>query len=275
MAIKTIALCFTDAAQAETLIRAGAALAREKGAHLLGLHVMPDPQIYPAVSSHMTGEVLSQLRDRQRDAAREVQAVFDARVAAEGVAGEWRCLGAKYITPAERMVESVRVADMVMVGRPDGDCTGHGEAEIIRASGRPVLVIPPGWEPAPLGRAAVIGWSETREAARAAHDAVDLLEKGAEVTLLGVAKLPDRDAHHYPAQDMATMLSRHGLRARVVHREAGSSKISEILEREAFQTGAGLIVTGAFGHSRAYDFVLGTVTWSLLRNARRPVLFSK
>ncbi|SDF25004.1 universal stress protein [Limimaricola pyoseonensis] len=275
MTIRTIALCFTDATRAETLARAGAALAREKGAHLLGLYVMPDPQIYPAVSLHMTGEILSQIRDRQRDTAREVQAVFEARVAAEGVAGEWRGLEAKYITPAERMVESVRAADLVMLERPEGDRTGRGEEEIIRASGRPVLMIPPGWEPAPLGRSAVIGWSETREAARAAHDAIDLLDEGAEVTLLSVAMLPDRDAHHYPAQDMATMLSRHGLSATVVHRDAGSSKISEILEREAFRTGAGLIVTGAFGHSRAYDFVLGTVTWSLLRGAKRPVLFSK
>ncbi|EYD72823.1 universal stress protein [Limimaricola hongkongensis] len=275
MTIRTIALCFTDPAQAETLAQAGAALAREKGAHLLGLYVLPDPQIYPAVSLHITGEILSQIRDRQRAAALEVQARFEARLDAEGVVGEWRCLEAKYIPPVERMVESVRAADLVMVGRPDGDRAGHGEEEIIRASGRPVLMIPPGWEPAPLGRAAVIGWSETREAARAAHDAVDLLEDGAEVTLLSIAKQPENDEHHYPAQDMATMLSRHGLSATVVHRAAGQSKISEILEREAFRTGAGVIVTGAFGHSRAYDFVLGTVTWSLLRGAKRPVLFSK
>ncbi|WP_341211442.1 universal stress protein [uncultured Limimaricola sp.] len=57
--------------------------------------------------------------------------------------------------------------------------------------------------------------------------------------------------------------------------DGGSSKISGIIEREAFQTGAPLIVTGAFGHSRVYDFVRGAMTWSLLRNAKWPVRFSK
>ena len=36
-----------------------------------------------------------------------------------------------------------------------------------------------------------------------------------------------------------------------------------------------MIVTGAFGHSRAYDFVIGATTYALLRDAKLPVLFSK
>ena len=44
---------------------------------------------------------------------------------------------------------------------------------------------------------------------------------------------------------------------------------------EAFESGADMIVTGAFGHSRVYDFVIGAVTRDLLHNAELPVLYSK
>jgi nucleotide-binding universal stress UspA family protein len=36
-----------------------------------------------------------------------------------------------------------------------------------------------------------------------------------------------------------------------------------------------MLATGAFGHSRAYDFVIGAATRALLNDAKLPVLFSK
>ena len=36
-----------------------------------------------------------------------------------------------------------------------------------------------------------------------------------------------------------------------------------------------MIVTGAFGHSQAYDFVIGATSYELLRDHKVPVLFSK
>ena len=41
------------------------------------------------------------------------------------------------------------------------------------------------------------------------------------------------------------------------------------------ERGADLIVTGAFGHSRLYDFVIGAVTLDLMKDAECPVLFSR
>ena len=74
---------------------------------------------------------------------------------------------------------------------------------------------------------------------------------------------------------MAAALDRHGFKAEVVQRSKSSAKVTEILEREALERGADLIVTGAFGHSRIYDFVIGAVTLDLMRTAKVPVLFSR
>ena len=65
-----------------------------------------------------------------------------------------------------------------------------------------------------------------------------------------------------------------GLQVEVVHRTPGGNSIAECLLQEAFERGADMIVTGAFGHSRLFDFAIGAVTLELMRKADRPVLFS-
>ncbi len=275
MTCKTIALCFTDVESAETLSRAGAALARRQDAHLIGLHVMPDPMVYPSASIYLTGDVLAGIKSGQQEISAEIEKVFRANTAREGLSVEWRSLEARLLTVSERLVESARAADIIMISRPESDLRGHVHEELIRLAGRPVLMIPMGHEATEFGTSAIVGWSATREATRAAHDARILLDKGANVVVLSVGKEAGGDGYDYPANEMAAMFSRHGMAATVTHRSQGDHKISEILEREAFETGAQFIATGAFGHSRAFDFVLGAVSRDLLRGAKRPVLFSK
>ena len=112
MTCRTIALCFTDTASAPTLARAGAALARHHGAHLLGLHVLPDPVVHASISMYVTGEILNQIRARQRDTALEIETAFKKAAEAEGATPEWRCLEARLATIGERLCESARAADL-------------------------------------------------------------------------------------------------------------------------------------------------------------------
>ena len=62
--------------------------------------------------------------------------------------------------------------------------------------------------------------------------------------------------------------------AEVVESLAKDVTVGDILLNEAFERGAELIVTGAFGHSRIYDFVIGATTTRLLESMTAPVLFS-
>ncbi|MBT8412810.1 MAG: universal stress protein, partial [Boseongicola sp.] len=57
-------------------------------------------------------------------------------------------------------------------------------------------------------------------------------------------------------------------------RDRAGAEVAEVLMKQAFEQGADMIVTGAFGHSRVYDFVIGAVTHNLLKDAKLPVLFS-
>ena len=77
------------------------------------------------------------------------------------------------------------------------------------------------------------------------------------------------------SNDLAAALSRHGARMTVTHRAHGGRSVADVLLHEAAEIGADLVVTGAFGHSRAYDFVIGAATRELLGSAPLPVLYSK
>ena len=70
---------------------------------------------------------------------------------------------------------------------------------------------------------------------------------------------------------MALYLARHGVRVDVV-KENTTAPIGEALIGMARNYSAGLLVSGAFGHSRYREAVLGGVTRVLLERSPLPVL---
>jgi nucleotide-binding universal stress UspA family protein len=125
------------------------------------------------------------------------------------------------------------------------------------------------------GRPVLAGWSVTREAARAADDALPPMED-ARVAILRVIGVPGEMADT-GSNDLAAAPSRHRARVAVTvtHRDRSPGSVGEMLPREADGIGAGPIVAGAFGHSRAYDVVIGAASRELLAPAPLPVLCSK
>lgn len=146
---------------------------------------------------------------------------------------------------------------------------------MIRDSGRPVVVVPLGYDGPEIGENILLGWSDTREATRAAHDLLIVANDGAALTVLRASSSAKDLIRDSDGIDLAEMLSRHGLKPTLEHRDLVSESVAAVLSKVAFEKGADLIVTGALGHSRAYDFVLGATTHALLRDAKLPVLFSK
>ncbi|ETW12807.1 UspA domain-containing protein [Roseivivax marinus] len=277
MTLRTLAAVFTTVETPDRLAREAAALARRLDAHLLGITVTSDPRYYPTLDGYMATEVLAEIDRRQERKAETIHEVFEAAVKAEDVRGEWRVARAGMQTVAERILESGRGSDMLVMTRPESYVhqLDDIQEQVIRGLGRPVLMLPHGATLENVCKRAMIGWSPTREAARAAFDALMLLEPGAEVTLLNVGATSAHDLADGPMNDLAVGLTRHGVSVNVVHREPGARHIGQVILDEAREVGAGFIATGAFGHSRAYDFVIGAVTRELLTESALPVMFSK
>lgn len=279
MNYKTILVCLTTEQNAERLTKSACLLARKSGAHLIGLHTLQSPQIYPGVIASLPSSAVDAFSAGQREQAERIEAIFNRLTKPEDFVAEWRLVKASSTNAADRLVEHAHCADLVIMGQPDAehDRLDQSDAQeaVIKQSGRPVLVIPYIGEFETIGKHALIGWSATREASRAIHDAIPLLSDGGSATILWVSKSTERAAYlESTSHAMASCLNRHGIAATTAHWENSQISIGDALLNESFERGADVIVTGAFGHSKFYDFVIGATTTHLIEHMTVPILFS-
>ncbi|NNK77234.1 MAG: universal stress protein [Litoreibacter sp.] len=279
MGLKTILVCLTTTNNAEALMKVASGLARKHNAHLIGIHVMEALLVYPGIAMHMPDPAFAKYNASQREEAEAIEKVFRKYTDNEDFVGEWRMLKSESASACDRMIESARASDLVILSQEDREGErvdqAHIQARVIRESGRPVLMVPTGFDGDEIASKIVVGWSATREATRAAHDVLEVAQPGSEIFILRAQSHTKDDLEDFTANEMAEMYDRHGLKATIIHRDTDGQRVGHILNKEAFEQGADLIVTGAFGHSRTYDFVIGAATRDLLSYAEVPVLFSK
>jgi len=137
-----------------------------------------------------------------------------------------------------------------------------------------VLSVPAIYLGEPIADSIVVGWDGSVPALRAIDGALPLLARARTVRLALIN--PERETGLHgddPGADMALYLARHGVPVDVLV-ERTESPAGEALLRIAQENQAGLLVTGAFGHSRYREIVLGGVTRILLERSRLPVLFA-
>ncbi|KDP95339.1 hypothetical protein ER13_03415 [Brevundimonas sp. EAKA] len=184
------------------------------------------------------------------------------RALAEGLAVDWR---GRIGWPAYVLIEHARLADLiVMPGRIPRPPYGRSNpVDIIMSAGRPVLIVPSSAGPA-LGRPALVAWKDTRESRRAVAGAVPLLKQASGVRLAQVCAGEDRGDAQAALVEVATFLARHGIEVDIEILSAEDAAAGNRLLDHAKETGCGLLVAGAYGHSRLREWVLGGVTRSLL-----------
>ena len=278
MAMKTLLACLMNRENADAVLACAVPLARAHGAHLVGLHTVEALLVYPGIAIHVPDATFGAFNESQKKESNAIEAIFRKHTENEDFPSEWRLVKAEATSAASRMIESAHAADLVIMPQEDNSVSrgdqSHAQVSVIRESGRPVIVVPTNYEGPELGHKIVLGWSDTREATRAAHDALLVAREGSTIDILRVDGHTSDELTDFDAINLAAMFDRHGLQAETAHRDRGRHEIAEILMNHAFEKGADMMVTGAFGHTRIYDFVIGAVTHTLLRDAKLPVLFS-
>jgi nucleotide-binding universal stress UspA family protein len=251
-------------------------LAERFGAHVIGITAGEfSPPLY-----FTTGEQAQKLLDEGQAAIRnrvaEVEAQFRAAMQNRAAAVEWRCAED---FPTRFIVQQARAADIIVVGEDGRDALSDpfmqaNPSDLVMQTGRPLLVVPDTSSWLDL-RSVLIAWKDTPEARRATADALPILRKAKDVT---VAEIIEDDVNRPAAlsgvKDVVGWLSRHGVLASgQVPDECGHAAAQ--LERIASEVGAGLIVAGAYGHSRLREWVLGGVTKRLVNPSNRCSLLSR
>ena len=256
-----------------------AVLARALGAHVAGLYVVPAVQVYPSVGFEAAPQVFDGNRTYFKDAAAQVRAAFEAAMNAEAVPFSFHGVESQTPLIADDTVAQGRSADVLVVSATNPDATTGVERDfveqVILGAGRPVIVLPVTGDVRLSLDEVIVGWDGGREAARAAFDAMPLLKAAKKVRI--VRADPQKDPAlrgTVPGADLAEALARHGVKAETEGFPTDGSDAGQALLRCANDSGAGLIVMGAYGHSRLTEFIFGGATRAVLGKLNRPVLMS-
>lgn len=140
----------------------------------------------------------------------------------------------------------------------------------------PVLLVPEGTKPDLSPKTVMVAWNARLEASSALHKAMELVLRAADVRVVLVD--PDATqsaAGEEPGADVAAYLARHGVRATVDVLASGGREPGDVLQQHARDCGAGLIVMGAYGHSRLRERVFGGTTQWMIENPAVPVLMAR
>jgi len=253
-------------------------LAQEHGARLTAVFIQPEPAVtQPEMFARGQGilNVIEDHRAQLEEIEADGRALFDKIARRHAIRSEWRSVS--YLSSDVGV--HAHYADLVVAVRPDpeGQTTGPpGLVEsLVLTSGRPIIVLPPRGTASRVRRI-LVGWNARREAVRAVADALPLLARAEVVEVLVID--PERHSAGHgqePGADIARHLARHGAQVEVRRLSSGGEEVGRVLLSQAAAFGADLVVMGAYGHSHLSEWVFGSVTRTVLREAGLPVLMSR
>jgi nucleotide-binding universal stress UspA family protein len=277
---KDLLVPLTGAAGDADAIRVALALAAKMNAHVAFLEMVNLPMLTAGPWGLPADENLVDTYRELRARGARNAADLKARLAGESVSTEVRLVESLYHEPHRVAAHVAHYADIAVLAV--GTRTA-GDAEITHAyvgsllvdSGRPLIAVPPDCKATMPPQRIVAAWKPTSEAARAFHDALPFFLGADMVDILVIdPAIGERGHGEQPGADIATHLTRHGVRVNVVVAPAGGDSVSSAINRHAAARGADMIVAGGYGHSRFREWALGGATRELLESAKLPILFS-
>ncbi len=269
-------------------LRAGHVIAKAGGGHVLALHAIADPLKTTPLMVDVGVAIAEVVAAAERHAEKrraDASSSFDSWVKESGVtlssqparpamvSAEFR---AEKGQETELLARHGRLTDLIVIVRPEAeqalDLVAIAVEDALFSTGRPVLLVPAKASAAHLEQmlsgALIISWNGTIESSRAIHAAIPLLQRRPRVRVVAVKEGPDAVQS---AAELTHYLAWHGIAASVGEAsEAGT--IAERLLSAAREVDAGLLVMGAYSHSRLRHLVLGGVTSHMIDAANLPVL---
>jgi hypothetical protein len=241
----------TAGAPDDALLRfAGDAASQLKAARVIGISARQPLEIYASPDAYVPAELiegdLKQIDKELKAAEKAFHVALDGRVKAL----EWRSTTVTFGTIADYVAQQMRAADLLITGVGNGgsmfdDSRRVDLADLVLRVGKPVLVVGSGVEKLDL-RSVVLCWKDTREARRAAKDALPILKLAGRVTVVELAAKDDLDEARVRTEDVTSWLTSHGIKASACAVGAVGEDPTEI-ETIAKQLGACL---WAYPHTR-------------------------
>lgn len=276
MSYKDIVVQIADGPDCATRLKVALDLATLHGAHVTGLYVEPPLPMSAFPEIPVPLEVIEAQEAAAAQRLTALEQLFQHATGQAGVSAEWRVSHADSVTALN---VNARYADLLVTGYSEQDSVSWFDMaatkHIALESGRPVLIVPCQATVTTLGERIVVAWNGSREAVRAVHDALPLLQRASFVQVVVINPSVGYGEHGaVPGADICLHLARHGVQAEAYVGHADGHAIGAALHTQASAVGADLVVMGAYGHSRFRELVLGGVTRHLLQHLQVPMLMA-
>ncbi|MER8922324.1 MULTISPECIES: universal stress protein [unclassified Mesorhizobium] len=277
MRFKTIVAILQNEQDAERVLDCAIPLADRFESHLIGIHAEALPVPYTSATGFPDTEFLQVSADMNRERAEKLQTLFVRRIENSGLSFEWRSLESFSGDSALTGISSVRAADLIIAAqRETGGDTSADVDTLVYDAGRPVLVVPHEGPLVTTFKHVLLAWNGSKEAARAAFDALPFIIE-AEKTDILVIDPPDTldDNPEAAGAEIAAALSRHGATVSVSVQKSGNASVDDVIQTRIAETGADLLVLGAYSHSWLRQLLFGGVTRTVLRSVPVAAFLSR
>ena len=294
--MKTILVPIPDTVGTTAAIEIAVMVAKAVEGHVEGLYIeTPAPitlrterlggyeatrEVGLASAAQRAQEEAARAAEARERAAEQARAEFQRACAAHGASvcprdafdtvpsGSWHQTQGSYASAVTARAPSY---DLMVVPNPSTTTPARAIAEqTLLETGRPVLLSPARPEPDPSS-SAMIAWSPSLQAWRAVAAAVPLMATARRVEIVSVDQ--DETAIAESRADVIRYLGWHGITATARQVKAPSRNIGDTLLHEASEAGIGMLVMGAYSHSRVRELLLGGVTRHVLSNVAVTPVF--
>ena len=267
--MKSVLLYVNDDSGLDARYQAALDLTRALEGHLHCLRANPyQPQM---AFDGVTGmSVMYDIGKYAREADIELKAEIEKRLAGEDVPWDYQEANAE---AARGLSRHSALADVMVLS----SCSGVKDntiplgilGDVVFNTNIPVVVQPDSVKKFDAAGPAVVAWNGSFEAGNALRGAVPLLKLASDVHIVVVEE--DKD-HDLPPLDASEYLSRHGIGSKIHDLEAKNKSVQAVLLSTVDTLGGSYMVMGAYGHSRAREFLLGGVTRNLFRDCPVPLV---
>ncbi|MEX3009250.1 universal stress protein [Hoeflea sp. TYP-13] len=279
MSYKTILVILRSLEDCEHVLETAIHLTSRFGSHLIGLHAEAAVKVSYAAPIEIPDASVFNVDQGEIDERMDsLGAAFKARCEREGVSWEWRPIRSLSGDNALSALSSARCADLV-VARQHEEEKEEDFADLealVLESGRPIMFVPYVARKAVAVKSAIVAWNGSRESARAVYDALPLLTTAESVEILSVD--PEENAEQSKAlagAEIAATLTRHGVNVSTKTEISDGLPAAAIIQNRLADTGADLLVMGAYSKSRLREYLFGGVTRTMLKSMPNLTLMSR
>tara|TARA_R110001606_G_scaffold52336_5_gene129819 strand:+ start:1948 stop:2760 length:813 start_codon:yes stop_codon:yes gene_type:complete len=269
--MKSVLLYIADDAGLEARFQAALDLTRSLGGHLHCLRA--NPYNSQVAFDGVTGmSVMYDVSEMTREMDKKLRAEIEKRLAGEDVSWDY---SEENVDPSRGLSKNSALVDVIVLSSAGGDKDNALPlgilGDVLFNATAPVVVQPDNVKKFDACGPALVAWNGSFEAGNALRAAVPLLKMASEVHILTVEE--DKD-HDLPQLAASEYLAYHGIKSEIHSPSAGNDPVDVTLLAEAANVKAEYIVMGAYGHSRAREFLFGGVTRNLFKNCSIPLVVS-